>query len=82
VTKIKASEARQEFFRLLDAVERGETVVVERKGTRFKLSLLAEQAVTVLESPVRVTDPDVMSGDWTWVGDSEGQLQFEPRPRR
>lgn len=82
VTHLTASDARQEFFRLLDAVEHGEAVVVERKGVRFRLSLLEPAAGTHPSgsaSPVEVSDPDVLSGDWTWGGDENGQLQFRPR---
>lgn len=82
VTRLTASDARQEFFRLLDAVEQGEAVVVERKGVRFRLSLLepaAEKHASGSVSPVEVSDPDVLSGDWTWSGDQDGQLQFRPR---
>lgn len=31
-----ASEARRELFRLLDSVENGEEVILERKGIRFR----------------------------------------------
>jgi hypothetical protein len=32
--------------------------------------------------PVCVDDPEVLSGNWTWVGDQDGQLQFRPRRRK
>lgn len=79
MTRINATEARQEFFRLLDAVENGETVIVERKGTRFQLSLIEAEPETGPAAPVRITDPEVLSGNWTWVGDDDGQLQFRAR---
>jgi antitoxin (DNA-binding transcriptional repressor) of toxin-antitoxin stability system len=82
VTHVTASDARQELFRLLDAVEKGEAVVVERRGVRFRLSLLepAERKhASGSASPVEVSDPDVLSGNWTWSGDQDGQLQFRPR---
>ena len=81
MTRINASEARQEFFRLLDAVESGEAVIVERKGARFRLSLVPPEPAEAPASPVLVNDPDVLSGNWTWVGDKEGHLQFRPRRR-
>lgn len=37
MTLLKASDARREFFRILDAVEGGEEVVLERRGVRFRL---------------------------------------------
>jgi hypothetical protein len=82
MTQIKASEARQEFFRLLDAAEKGEAVIVERKGTRFRLTLVPPEAIETPTSPVLVEDPEVLSGNWTWVGDPEGQLQFRPRRKK
>ncbi len=82
MTQIKASEARQEFFRLLDAVEQGEAVIVERKGARFRLTLIPPEPTAESASPVLVEDPDVLSGNWAWVGDRNGQLQFRPRRQR
>ena len=82
MTHVTASEARQELFRLLDAVEQGEAVVVERKGVRFRLSLLEPapgKRAAGSASPIEVRDADVLSGDWTWSGDQDGQLQFRPR---
>jgi prevent-host-death family protein len=80
MTRLTASEARQEFFRLLDAVEQGEAVIVERKGVRFRLSVVPRERTDRSASPVLVNDPDVLSGNWTWAG--AGRLQFRPRRRR
>jgi hypothetical protein len=82
MTRIKASEARQEFFRLLDAAEKGEAVIVERKGARFRLTLVPPEPIGTPASPVLVEDPEVLSGNWTWVGDQEGQLQFRSRRKK
>jgi prevent-host-death family protein len=82
MTRLTASEARQEFFRLLDAVEQGEAVIVERKGVRFRLSVVPRERTDRSASPVLVNDPDVLSGNWTWAGDQAGRLQFRPRRRR
>ena len=82
MTRVKATEARQEFFRLLDAAEKGETVIVERKGARFRLSLIEAGPEPASTSPVQVNDPDVLSGNWSWVGAPDGQLQFRARRSR
>lgn len=82
-----ASQARKDLFRLLDAVERGEEVVLERKGVRFRLSrdegsgVQGSDAQEVAEprSPVIIEDPTLLSGEWTWVSDEDGQLTFQPR---
>lgn len=82
MTRVKATEARQEFFRLLDAAEKGETVIVERKGARFRLSLMEAEPEPASTSPLQVDDPDVLSGNWTWAGDPDGELQFRARRKR
>jgi len=82
MTQIKASDARQEFFRLLDAAEKGEAVIVERKGARFRLTLLPPEPARTRSSPVLIEDPEVLSGNWSWVGDQRGQLQFRPRRKK
>jgi antitoxin (DNA-binding transcriptional repressor) of toxin-antitoxin stability system len=79
MTRVTASEARQEFFRLLDAVEQGESVVVERKGVRFQVSMVPREPAERSASPVVVKDPEVLTGNWTWTGDKTGQLQFRAR---
>ncbi len=77
--RLNATEARQEFFRLLDAVEQGESVIVERKGVRFQLALVPAASASAPTSPVAVCDPEVLSGEWTWKSDEDGNLQFRGR---
>ncbi len=80
MNRYTASEARREFFRLLDSVERGEEVVLERKGIRFRLVL--DQRNTGSQGPARileVDDQDILSGEWTWTAGADGQLQFRAR---
>ena len=78
MARYTATDARRHFFQLLDAAERGENVVLERHGVRFKLVLEASKAVE-LPSSLVVDDPEVLQGDWTWTSDEKGQLQFKAR---
>ena len=77
------AQARQRFAELLDAAERGQPVVVERRGIRFVVQ--AERAHG--RQPRRRTaliehvDPIVVRGEWTWRGGADG-LRFAPRRRR
>jgi hypothetical protein len=66
---------------LLDEAERGQAVVVERKGVRFRIDV--EQPVTRRTRATRIfehVDHDVTSGSWTWTARGTG-LSFRPRRR-
>jgi antitoxin (DNA-binding transcriptional repressor) of toxin-antitoxin stability system len=76
-----AAQARQNFAELLDAAEKGESVVIERRGTRF--GLLAERRAPKARRPeplVEILDPSVEAGQWTWDLGPRG-LRFKPRKR-
>lgn len=67
---MKASELRQNIYRILDRVlETGEPVVIERKGRRLRI--VAEDAPTRLarlrpDADYLVADPeDVVHVDWS-----------------
>jgi hypothetical protein len=79
MTMMKAIEAQKDLLRLLDAVEQGEEVVVEHGGQRFRLSLVLPATTKKLSSPLIIEDAEVLSGNWTWVSDQEGRLQFRAR---
>ncbi len=80
MARLTASEARRQFFHLLDAAERGEPVVVERRGVRFRVSVeIEEEVVEEVRSPLIIEDPSILSGQWTWSADERGELQFVPR---
>jgi len=78
--RVTASEARRDWFRLLDEVAAGEVVVVERKGRRI---------VIQRETKARAADPSVpdysavlsvpaaeLADTWTWEWDGpEGELR-------
>jgi hypothetical protein len=79
MNRYTASEARKVFFHLLDTVEAGEDVILERHGVRFRLTLELVEDTIDMPKVLQVDDPDILSGNWTWVGDDTGQLQFRAR---
>ena len=80
MTRFTASEARRELFRILDSVEQGEEVILERRGTRFKLILDPGQKQRDLPTnQLKVDDPVVLSGEWTWAVGDDGHFGFRGR---
>lgn len=71
-----ATEARRLFFRLLDAVQRGEDVTIERDGARFRLVSADAPTDDAIQTPFARVDVAVLDGNWTWAADEDGQLQF------
>jgi antitoxin (DNA-binding transcriptional repressor) of toxin-antitoxin stability system len=78
------SQVRERLSDVLDEAERGERIVIERRGVRFVLQ--AERAARRTAGPTRrprieVLDPTVASGEWTWAWRPCG-LTFTKRQRR
>lgn len=71
-----ATEARRLFFRLLDAVQRGERVEFERDGVRFALELVAAPEPPEPMAALAAVDEEVLAGEWTWAPDDAGELVF------
>ena len=75
-----SSQVRQRLSAVLDAAERGEHVVIERRGVRF--ALRAERASDVRprrrRSLIQWLDPAVAEGQWTWTWSPRG-LKFKSR---
>jgi antitoxin (DNA-binding transcriptional repressor) of toxin-antitoxin stability system len=82
--RITATDARKNWFRLLDEVVEGEVVLIERDGAKLVLKLV-EQAEPVTQAPdyrglIRV--PDIDEADqwgWEWEGSPEG---LQPRAKK
>lgn len=79
---ITATDARKEWFRLLDEVAAGEVVVIERGGRLLELRR-REPAHEVQDAPgyadvLRVPDADE-ADTWGWEWEGPGQPL---RPRR
>jgi hypothetical protein len=72
-------QTQKELPDLLDAVEKGEDVVVVHEGQRFRLSLVPrDSARKSTPAPIAV-DPEVLEGNWTWATGEDGQLQFHAK---
>jgi len=84
--RVTASEARRNWFRILDEVAAGEVVVVERNGKAIQLTR-APQADRVREVPdysgfLRVEEgaEDADRWGWEWSGE-EGDVRPVEAPR-
>jgi len=85
--KISASEARRQWFRLLDEAAQGEVIVVERKGRR--LVLRREGVGKAKTGPPdrryrrRLRGPRADQADrWSWAWKAEGSLAPRRAPSR
>ena len=82
--RITASEARKNWFRLLDEVAQGEVVVIERSGRRI---LLRREAAEVREVPDysgligAVRDAaDADRWGWDWPGEERDLVPVDRDP--
>ena len=76
--RVTTAQARKRFSSILDAAESGRTVVIERRGVRFRLQ--AEPSPPAPEAPgpsvFEHVDPAVEDGSWGWEWTDEG-VRFE-----
>ena len=75
-----SSQARERLSDVLDAAERGEAVVIERRGARFSLRVeRASRTPARRRLPaIEMLDPAVAAGEWTWTW-KPGGLAFRGR---
>ena len=79
---MKVAEARAQFGVLLDGAEKGDDVLIERRGVRFRITVERAPAAPASAEPLfAAVDPDVLEGQWTWETKSSG-LTFVPRRKR
>ncbi|MGH7571898.1 MAG: type II toxin-antitoxin system Phd/YefM family antitoxin [Gemmatimonadota bacterium] len=79
--RVTASQARKNWFRLLDEVVAGEVIVIERNGSRVVLRLAEDEAPAGSFRPdygdiIFASDAD-KADRWGWEWDETGL-----RPRR
>jgi antitoxin (DNA-binding transcriptional repressor) of toxin-antitoxin stability system len=79
--RVTATEARKNWFRLLDEVVDGEVVLIEREGARLVLKLVdqgeAAERIPDYQGLIRVKDVDEADQwGWEWDGSTEG---LQPR---
>jgi antitoxin (DNA-binding transcriptional repressor) of toxin-antitoxin stability system len=77
-----ATQARQQFADVLDAAERGDPVVIERRGVRFVMEAQHQRRRPSVrpKSMIQHLDPAVAAGEWTWSWKADG-LRFKSRRR-
>ena len=85
--RMTATDARKNWFRLLDEVIEGEVVLIERGGSRLLLKLVdkGESAERIPDYRALIQVKDVDEADqwgWEWDGSSEGlqPRRTEPQP--
>ena len=82
--RVTPSQARREWFRLLDEVASGEVIVLERKGQRL---VLRRESIRAGASPpdysklIRVTGDDD-ADQWKWMWSPKRGLKLKDRKKR
>lgn len=62
-----SSQVRERFSDILDAAERGEEVIIERRGVRYVLRAEGRRpAQKRRRSLIEYVHPAVAAGQWTW----------------
>ena len=77
-----SSQVRERFADMLDAAERGEEVIIERRGVRYVLRAEATRPSRKRrQSLITYMDPAVEAGQWSWqLG--PGGLEFVDTRRK
>jgi antitoxin (DNA-binding transcriptional repressor) of toxin-antitoxin stability system len=79
--KYSVSLVRERLAEALDEVDRGGTVIIERRGVPYRLSRDIGRPRRTRRKPViDILDPSVAAGQWTWDWTASG-LRFRARRR-
>ena len=79
MSRFTASQARQNFSRVLDQAAGGQSVMIELGQLRFRLVLEEKRrAPRTASSVIEILDPAVADGNWTWRSGRAG-LSFKRR---
>jgi antitoxin (DNA-binding transcriptional repressor) of toxin-antitoxin stability system len=73
--RITATEARKQWFRLLDEVAEGEVVLIERDGARLVLKMADPRDSSIPDYQGLIRVPDAEEADewgWEWDDSPEG----------
>ena len=83
VKRLTSSQLRLHLAEALDTAERGEPMVIERRGTRFLLRVapVNSRPRHAGRKIIDIVDPAVADGEWTWSWRA-GNLAFRDRRRR
>jgi hypothetical protein len=76
-----SSQVRERLADVLDAAERGEEVIIERRGVRYTVRAERANPSRRTRKPlIHILDPGVAAGEWTWTWKADG-LTFSPKRR-
>lgn len=77
------ARVRERLSDALDEAESGVDIVIERRGRRFRLSVVDEtpQRKKKQKPRIEVLDPAVAAGQWSWSW-TPRSLSFRARKRR
>jgi hypothetical protein len=75
--RYSVNQVRMRLAEALDSAERGEVVVIERRGIRFKLESTKPAPRPRRAPTLRILDAAIETGDWTWKSGPDG-LSFVP----
>jgi hypothetical protein len=75
--RYSVNQVRIRLAEALDSAERGEAVVIERRGVRFTLESTKPAPRPRRAPTLRILDPAIDAGDWTWTSGPDG-LAFVP----
>jgi antitoxin (DNA-binding transcriptional repressor) of toxin-antitoxin stability system len=76
------SQARARMAEVLDSVENGQNVLIERRGVRFRVSVVqAPKAKKPPEPVLEILDPAIERGTWSWEAGATGSMTFKARRR-
>ena len=80
--RFTTATAKQRFSLLLDAAERGESVIIERRGVRFRVQPEHQPVSkkTRRKPVIEIVDPAVAQGVWQWQWRTDG-LRFSKNVR-
>jgi len=79
--KYSVSLVRERLSDALDQAGRGESVLIERRGVTYRLSVEKPRASRrSRSSQIEILDKAVEAGEWSWDW-QDGQLRFRARRR-
>jgi hypothetical protein len=79
--KYTVSLVRERLSDALDQAERGEAVLIERRGVTYRLSVeKPRRSRRPAPARIEILDKAVDAGEWTWDW-QDGELRFRARRR-
>lgn len=76
------AEARAQFGEVLDLAEKGQPVVIVRRGVRFKVTVDADPRPKAAAPLFAHVDEAIAGGQWTWTMGARGLTFAESRKRK